>query len=62
MKARISAFFRDIGRIRLSYMFLPDAYHGRRPDVHSKLREPLRADIRRMVTARRTLPARGDLV
>ena len=62
MKARIAAFFRDIGRIRLSYMFMPDAYHAHRPDVHSKLRAPLLADIRRMVSARRSLPARGDLV
>lgn len=62
MKARIAAFFRDIGRIRLSYLFLPDAYHARRPDVRSKLREPLLADIRGMVAARRALPARGDLV
>ena len=62
MQGRMQAFFADIGKIRISYLLAPDAYHARRPDVTSSQRAPLISQIKRMLKRRRAGPSQGDMV
>jgi len=62
MRARMQAFFSDIGRMRLSYFLAPDAYHASRPETRSAQRQPLVDAIRLMIARRRGAARRSDLV
>ncbi|MEL7032950.1 MAG: cytochrome P450 [Pseudomonadota bacterium] len=58
----VQAFFADISKLRLSYVFRSDRYHAGRRSVASAHRSDLVAHICRLVQLRRSAPPRGDLI
>ncbi|WP_293905950.1 cytochrome P450 [Phenylobacterium sp.] len=60
--ARIEAFTAQVGKMKLSYFFAPDAHHEDRLNPPTAAGEALRGDIAAMVRRRRAAPPRGDLL
>lgn len=52
----------ELSRMRLSFFLMPDQWHVGRPGLFSEGLNDLKAQVRRMVAARRSAPPRGDLV
>lgn len=61
-REKVQAFFDDISKLRMSYVFRGDAYHADRPSAPSQHRAELIAHMSELVQHRRAAPPRGDLI
>jgi len=61
-REKVQAFFDDISKLRMSYVFRGDAYHADRPSAPSQHRAELIAHMSDLVQHRRAAPPRGDLI
>ena len=62
IREEIAAFTAQLGRMRLSYLVAPDAFHEARATPLSDHARRLRATVDRMISRRRRSSPRGDLV